>query len=143
MKRIAYSLLYVAFIVRIARGVSVILNDGNVCDFILFYSAKRIGGLSPALFILLLLAIYFLFGIFINSSSGTAVLTMPIIGAQAIEVNIPGRKVINAYQYGMNTEGLIALTVMVLSSLELLNISYKAWLKLILSLLYIIFTVRG
>jgi uncharacterized ion transporter superfamily protein YfcC len=137
----AESLLSVAFIIGVARGVTVILNDGHITDSILFYTANIVGGLPPAVFILLLLVFYFLFGIFINSSSGMAVLTMPIIGALAIIINIPGREVVNAYQYGMGLMSFITPTGLILPSLALLNVSLKAWMKFITPLLIIMFLV--
>jgi uncharacterized ion transporter superfamily protein YfcC len=137
----AESLLNVAFIVGVARGVTVILNDGHISDSILFYTAGLVHGMPPALFILLLMVFYFLFGIFISSSSGMAVLTMPIIGALAIVVNIPGREVVNAYQYGMNIMGFITPTGLILPTLALLNVSFKAWMKFVMPLLIILFVL--
>ena len=74
----AESLLNVAFIVGVARGVTIILNEGHISDSILFYTASAVQCIQPALFILLLLSFYFFFSLFIQSTSGMAVLTMPI-----------------------------------------------------------------
>src|SRR5436190_3619144 len=110
----AESLLSVAFIVGIARGVTVILNEGHVSDSILFYTASLVQGMPPAIFILLLMAFYLVFSLFIQSTSGMAVLTMPVIGALAVMVNIPGREIVNAYMYGMGIMAFIAPTGLVL-----------------------------
>ena len=64
-----------------------------------------------------------------------AVLTMPIIGALAIIVNIPGREIVNSYIYGMGIMGFVAPTGLILPSLALLNISYKTWIKFITPIL--------
>lgn len=127
----AESLLNVAFIVGVARGVTIILTEGNVSDSILFYTANLMQGVSPAIFILLLLAFYFVFSLFIQSSSGMAVLTMPIIGALAIIVHIPGREIVNSYMYGMCIMSFVAPTGLILPSLALVNVSLKAWFKFI------------
>ena len=129
------SLLSVAFIIGVARGVTIILNEGNVSDSILFYGANVMQGVSPVVFIILLLCFYIVFSIFIQSSSGMAVLTMPIIGALAIIVNIPGREIVNSYIYGMGIMGFVAPTGLILPSLALLNISYKTWIKFITPIL--------
>ena len=134
----AESLLTVAFIVGVARGVTVILNEGHISDSILFYTASVVQGMQPALFILLLLAFYFFFSLFIQSTSGMAVLTMPIIGALAIIINIPGREIVNAYMYGMCLMSFLAPTGLILPSLALVNVSYKTWLKFITPLLIIL-----
>lgn len=134
----AESLLAVAFIIGVARGVTVVLNEGHITDSILFYTANLVQGMQPALFILILLAFYFFFSLFIQSSSGMAVLTMPIIGALAIIINIPGREIVNAYIYGLCIMSFIAPTGLVLPSLALVNVSFKTWLKFITPLLIIL-----
>jgi uncharacterized ion transporter superfamily protein YfcC len=134
----AESLLNVAFIVGIARGVTIILNEGNVSDSILYYTSQMMQGVSPALFILALLAFYFVFSLFIQSSSGMAVLTMPIIGALAVIVNIPGREIVNSYQYGMCIMSFLAPTGMILPSLALVNVGLKTWFKFITPFLVIL-----
>lgn len=136
----AESLLSVAFIIGVARGVTIILNDGHVSDSILYYAANMIQGIQPAFFILMLLLFFIVFSIFIQSSSGMAVLTMPIIGALAILVNVPGREIVNSYMFGMCLMSFLAPTGLVLPSLAMVNISLKTWVKFITPLL-IIFTI--
>jgi uncharacterized ion transporter superfamily protein YfcC len=134
----AENLLNVAFIIGVARGVTVILNEGLVSDSILFYTANLVQGIQPALFIILLLLFYIVFSLFIQSTSGMAVLTMPIIGALAIIVNIPGREIVNSYMYGMSIMGFVAPTGLILPSLAMVNVSFKTWLKFVTPLLIMI-----
>ncbi len=134
----AESLLSVAFIVGFARGVTVVLNEGFVSDSILFYTADLVDGMQPAVFIIALMFFYLLFSLFIQSTSGMAVLTMPIIGALAIIINIPGREIVNSYMYGMCIMSFIAPTGLVLPSLAMVNVSLKTWMKFITPLLIII-----
>ena len=134
----AGSLLSVAFIIGVARGVTIVLNEGHISDSILFYTANAVEGMQPALFILILFAFYFFFSLFIQSSSGMAVLTMPIIGAMAIIIHLPGREMVNSYLYGMCIMSFIAPTGLILPSLALVNVSYKTWLKFITPLLIIL-----
>lgn len=137
----AQGLLSVAIIIGVARGVTIVLNEGNISDSILFYSAKLAGGMPPVFFIILMLFLYMLFTLFISSSSGMAVLTMPIMGALAILVNVPGREIVNAYLFGMGIMGFITPTGLVLPSLALVNISFKTWWKFIWPLLLILLLV--
>ncbi len=134
-------LLAVAFIVGVARGVTIVLNNGHISDSILFYSANLVGGMPPALFIIVLLGLYLFFTLFIASSSGMAVLTMPIIGGLAVIVNVPGKEIVNAYLFGMGIMGFITPTGLILPSLALSNVSFKAWFKFIYPLLLILFVV--
>ncbi len=137
----AESLLAVAFIVGVARGVTIVLNDGHISDSILFYSAKLVSGMPPSLFIIVLLLLFIVFTLFISSSSGMAVLTMPIIGGLAVIVNVPGREIVNAYLFGMGIMGFLTPTGLILPSLALVNVSLKAWWKFIYPLLIILFIV--
>ncbi len=127
----AESLLAVGLIVGLARGVTIILNDGLVGDSILFYASNVVQHFPPVVFILLVMLFFFFFCIPVSSSSGMAVLTMPIIGALAIIVNIPGREIVNAYLFGIGTMFLISPTASVFPALLMVKVSYKAWLKFI------------
>lgn len=137
----AESLLAVAFIVGVARGVTIVLNDGHISDSILYYSAKLVSGMPPSFFIIVLLILFIIFTLFISSSSGMAVLTMPIIGGLAVIVNVPGREIVNAYLFGMGIMGFLTPTGLILPSLALVNVSLKAWWKFIYPLLIILFIV--
>ena len=128
------SLLSVALIVGLARGVTVVLNDGCVSDSILFNAANVVQYFSPTVFILLVLLFYFFFTILVSSTSGMAVLTMPIIGGLGVMMNIPGREVVNSYLFGMGIILLIAPTGSVFPALTMVHVSYKAWLKFIMPL---------
>jgi uncharacterized ion transporter superfamily protein YfcC len=135
----ARSLLSVAFIIGVARGVGLILNDGRISDSILYYSAGLVGNMPPILFVVILFVLYNIFTLFISSSSGMAVLTMPIFGSLAVVVGVPGREIVNAYLFGMGLMSFITPTGLVLPSLALVNVSYKTWLKFIWPLLAMLF----
>jgi len=137
----AESLLSVAFIVGVARGVTIVLNEGHITDSILYYSAKLVSGMPAGLFIVVLLVLYMVFTLFISSSSGMAVLTMPIIGGLAVIVNVPGKEIVNAYLYGMGIMGFMTPTGLILPSLSLVNVSLKAWWKFIYPLLILLFII--
>lgn len=137
----AEQLLGVAFIVGVARGVTIVLNDGHISDSILFYSAKLVSGMPPSIFIVVLLVLFMIFTLFISSSSGMAVLTMPIIGGLAVIVNVPGREIVNTYLFGMGIMGFLTPTGLILPSLALANVSFKAWWKFIYPLLIILFII--
>jgi uncharacterized ion transporter superfamily protein YfcC len=68
----AESLLAVAFIIGVARGVTIVLNEGHISDSILFYTANLVQGMSPAIFILALMLFNVVFSLFIQSTSGMA-----------------------------------------------------------------------
>ncbi len=76
--------------------------------------------------------------LFIASSSGTAVLTMPIMAPLADSVGIGREMIINAYVFGNGLCGIISPIGMVLPTLAIANIGYDRWLKFIWPLLIIL-----
>jgi len=137
----ARGLLSVAFIVGIARGVTLILNSGRISDSILYYSAGLVGNMSPVVFIIILFLLYNVFTLFISSSSGMAVLTMPIFGSLAVVIGVPGREIVNAYLFGMGIMSFITPTGLILPSMALANITYKTWLRFIWPLLLMLVAI--
>lgn len=134
----AKDLLGVAFIIGIARGVTFILNDGQISDTILFYSTNFVNGMSPMLFLPMLMLVFAVLTLFISSSSGMAVVTMPIMGALATSLGIEGHNVVNAYLFGMGLMSFITPTGLILPSLAMVNLNYKQWLKFVMPLLFIL-----
>ena len=104
-------------------------------------SDDRVSGLPSGVFIVLLLMVYCLFTLFISSSSGMAVVTMPIIGGLAVAAHVPGREIVNSYLFGMGIMGLVTPTGLLLPSLALVGISMKAWWKFIWPLMVILFVL--
>jgi uncharacterized ion transporter superfamily protein YfcC len=131
----AEGMLSVAFIIGTARGVTIILNDGNISDSILFYAANLVSHMPSSLFIVLMLFAFIVFTLFISSTSGMAVVTMPIMGSLAFMAGVPGREIVNSYLFGMGIMGMITPTGLILPSLALVNVSIKAWWKFIWPLL--------
>jgi len=145
----AEGMLSVAFIIGTARGVTIILNDGNISDSILFNAANLVSHMPPSMFIILMFFAYIVFTLFISSTSGMAVVTMPIMGSLAVLAGVPGREIVNSYLFGMGIMGMITPTGLILPSLALVNVSIKAWwnfiwpLLLMLMILCIGFLVVG
>ena len=137
----AESLLSVALIVGVARGVTIILNEGKISDSIVYYAANAVSTMPPSLFIVMTLLLFVVFTLFISSSSGMAVLTMPVMGSLAMLVNVPGREIVNAYLFGMGIMGFITPTGLILPSLALVNVSIKTWWKFIWPLMLILLIV--
>jgi uncharacterized ion transporter superfamily protein YfcC len=134
----AESLLSVALIVGVARGVTIVLNEGKISDSIVYYAAQAVSGMPASVFIIVLMLLYIGFTFFISSSSGMAVLTMPIMGSLAMLVGVPGREIVNAYLFGMGIMGFLTPTGLILPSLAIVNVSIKAWFKFIMPLITIL-----
>ena len=127
----ASDLLGVAFIVGIARGVTVLMEDGLISDTLLFYSSQLVDGMPKSLFSVVMFGIYSGLSFFIPSSSGMAVLTMPIFAPLADVVGVGREVVINTYQYGQGLFSFINPTALILASLAVAKIGLDRWLKFV------------
>lgn len=137
----AESLLSVAFIIGFARGATIILNDGKISDSILYYASNLINGMQPGWFIISILVLYIILSIFIASSSGMAVLTMPIIAPLGIMIGMGNQHIVDAYIFGMGIMNIITPTGIILPSLAMVNVGYKTWIKFMIPLMIILFVV--
>ena len=139
----AGELLGVAIIIGIARGVSVIMDDGFISDTMLYYASGFTDGMNKGVFINAMLFIYSGLSFFIPSSSGMAVLTMPIMSPLADTVGIGREIIVNAYLYGMGLFAFISPTGLLLPSLAIVKVGYDKWFKFIIPLfiILIIFTM--
>lgn len=131
----AKDLLGVSFIIGIARGVNFILNDGQISDSIIFYATFLVDGMPGIIFLPSLMGLFFILTLFISSSSGLAVVTMPIMSSLSTVVGVPQEEIVNAYLFGFGLMSFITPTGLILPSLAMVNINYNTWLKFIWPLL--------
>lgn len=134
----AKDLLGVAFIIGIARGVTFILNEGQISDTILFYATQIIEGMPPFVFLPVLMIVYAILTLFIASSSGMAVVTMPIMGALSTVAGVETFEIVNTYLFGMGLMSFITPTGLILPSLAMVNVNFNQWLRFIMPLLLIL-----
>ena len=134
----ASDLLGVAFIIGIARGVTELMNDGQISDTLLYYASHATNGMNKGIFINAMLYIYGGLSFFIPSSSGMAVLTMPIMSPLADGVGIGREMIVNTYQYGMGLFSFINPTGLILASLAVVKVGYNKWLKFVMPLVIIL-----
>ncbi|HLF64849.1 MAG TPA: hypothetical protein VI603_13890 [Saprospiraceae bacterium] len=134
----AEEMLGVAIIIGIARGVTILLNNGQISDTMLHSASTLVQGMPGVAFVVVLFFIFMFLTIFISSSSGMAVLTMPIMGPLARVVNVPVEQVVNAYLMGFGVMTFITPTGLILPSLVMVDVSFGTWLKFITPLLLIL-----
>ncbi|HLV14808.1 MAG TPA: hypothetical protein VKY41_06490 [Xanthomarina sp.] len=134
----AGDLLGVAIIIGIARGVSVLMEDGFISDTLLFHSSNFTEGMNKGVFANVMLFIYGGLSFFIPSSSGMAVLTMPIMSPLADTVGFGREIIVNCYQYGMGLFAFINPTGLILASLAIVKVGYDKWLKFVIPLVVLL-----
>ena len=127
----AGELLGVAFIIGIARGIAILMSDGLISDTILFEAGNLTQGMGKGLFINVLFVVYNIIAFFVSSTSGTAVLTIPVIAPLAESVDVGRETIVNAYQYGHGLFNLINPSSLILAFLGVAHIRYDRFLKFI------------
>lgn len=133
-------LLNVAIIVAVARGIQVIMNDGNITATVLHAGETGLHGLSSAAFIVLTYIFYIPMSFLIPSSSGCAAATMGIMGPLGHFSGVSGSLVVTAYQSASGFVNLITPTsAIVMGSLAVGHISIVTWIKYISKLMLILF----
>ena len=85
----ARDLLGVALIIGIARGITVIMNNGLITDTVLNWAEQAVGGLGGVAFINLMYVLFLPLSFLIPSSSGLATVAMPIMAPLASFADVP------------------------------------------------------
>ncbi|MDW7745911.1 YfcC family protein [Halomonas sp.] len=135
----ARELLGVALVVGLARGIVVIMEQGMIADTILHSAEASLGGLPELAFINLMFWIEVGMSFFVPSSSGLAVLSMPILAPLADFANVGRDLVVTAYQSANGLVNLINPTfAVVIGGLTIGRVSYDRWLVFIWPLLLIL-----
>ena len=131
----AGDLMSVALVIGVARAVNMLLDDGLISDTILYFFSNLVAGMSPVIFIVMMLVVYIILGFFINSSSGLAVLSIPIMAPLGDAVGVAKPAIIAAYNYGQGLISYITPTGLILASLAMVDVPFSRWLKFINPLL--------
>jgi uncharacterized ion transporter superfamily protein YfcC len=134
----AGDLIGVGLIIGVARAVNLVLDEGMVSDSILYGLSSVVEGMNPSMFIILMLFVFVILGFFINSSSGLAVLSIPIIAPLADAVGLPRDVIISAYIFGLGMISFITPTGLILATLNMVDVTYDKWLKFVMPLMGIL-----
>ncbi|HHF6593642.1 TPA: hypothetical protein ACPP6Y_001729 [Haemophilus influenzae] len=94
-----------------------------------------LGGMPGSVFILGQLVVFIFLGLIVPSSSGLAVLSMPIMAPLADSVGIPRDIVVSAYNWGQYAMLFLAPTGLVLVTLQMLHIPFDRWVKFVMPMI--------
>jgi uncharacterized ion transporter superfamily protein YfcC len=124
----ARELLGVALIVGLARGVSVVMNNGLIIDTVLNWADKLVSGMGGVGFINTVALLYLPLSFLIPSSSGLATVSMPIMAPLADFAGVPRALVVTAYQSANGLINLVTPTFAVVAGgLALGRVPLNTW----------------
>ncbi|PJE80824.1 hypothetical protein CI610_00167 [invertebrate metagenome] len=138
----ARDLLGVAFIIALARGIVVIMDQGNITHTILYGTEKLVNGLPPVGFTNAIYWLEMALSFLVPSSSGLAVLSMPVLAPLADFIHVSRHLVVTAYQSASGLPNLITPTSgVVMGALAIGRIPYGIWVKFMWPLLAMLITM--
>jgi len=132
----ARDLLGVALIIGIARGITVIMNNGQITDTVLHWAELALGDVGKAAFSIVMYLLFLPLSFLIPSSSGLATVSMPIMAPLASFVNVPKDLVVTAYQSASGLMNLfIPTSAVVMGGLAIARVPYGRYVRWVLPLL--------
>ena len=128
----ARDLLGVALIIGIARGITVIMNNGLITDTVLSWAEAAGADLGGVIFINLMYILFLPLSFLIPSSSGLATVAMPIMAPLASFAEVPAQLVVTAYQSANGLLNLVTPTsAVVMGGLAIARVGYGTWLRFV------------
>lgn len=131
--------LGVALIIALARGITVVMNNGLITDTVLFWCNSALSGLAAIPFINVMFVIYLPLSFLIPSSSGLATLTMPIMAPLGSLAGVDASLIVTAYQSASGLVNLINPTfAVVMGALAIGRVPYGTWLRFVWPLMLVL-----
>jgi uncharacterized ion transporter superfamily protein YfcC len=131
-----------AFIIAVARGVTVIMNNSGITDTVLNSLESLVSNLSGPLFAALMFVVNIPLAFLVPSSSGHATLAMPVMAPLADFAGVSRAIVVTAYQSASGWVNLFTPTsAIVMGGLTLAKVGYDRYLRFVWPLLAILFVL--
>jgi len=135
----ARDLLGVALVVGLARGITVVMNNGLITDTVLNWIDHALSGLAAVPFINAIYLLYLPLAFLIPSSSGLATVTMPIMAPLASFADVPKSSIVTAYQSASGLLNLVTPTFAVVAgALSIGRVSLATWWRFAIPLVLIL-----
>ena len=132
----ARDLLGVALIIGLARGIVVVMDAGLITDTILHSAEVSVAGLPRVAFINVIYWVEVGMSFLVPSTSGLAVLTMPILAPVADFAGVERPLVVTAFATASGIVNLITPTsAVVMGGLAIGRVPYERWLRFVWPLL--------
>jgi uncharacterized ion transporter superfamily protein YfcC len=132
----ARDLLGVALIIGIARGITVIMNNGKITDTILHWIENALGGTGAVAFLVIMFLLFLPLSFVIPSTSGLATLAMPIMVPLASFLGVSAAIVVTSYQTACGVMNLVVPTsAVVMGGLAIARVPYDRYLRWVWPLL--------
>ena len=132
----ARDLLGVALIIGIARGITVVMNNGGITDTVLHWAEQAVDGVGAVGFAIVAFLLFLPLSFLIPSSSGLATVAMPIMAPLAAFVGVQSDLIVTAFQSASGLMNLfIPTSAVVMGGLAIARVPYGSYLRWVWPLL--------
>jgi uncharacterized ion transporter superfamily protein YfcC len=129
------SMAYAGLLVGFARAIYVVLSEGKIVDTIVSGLFAPIGGLPPAISAMGMMVAHTAIHFPVPSSSGHAVLTLPLLVPLSDLIGLSRQVTVLAYQYGAGLcEILTPTNGALMAMLAASGVRFEDWLRFVLPL---------
>ena len=129
------SMAYAGLLVGFARAIYVVLSEGKIVDTIVNGLFAPIGGLPPAISAIGMMVAHTAIHFPVPSSSGHAVLTLPLLVPLSDLIGLSRQVTVLAYQYGAGLcEVLTPTNGALMAMLAAAGVRFEDWLRFVLPL---------
>ncbi|WP_125765417.1 YfcC family protein [Levilactobacillus mulengensis] len=126
----AAGLVSTAFIIPLARGIQVLMTNGNITATVLHACEATLGSLSPIVFVIVCLAVYILLASFIPSSTGLAAATMSIMAPLATFAGVSKAVMVIIYNLSLGiVKTIMPTSIIVMTCIQAAHVNYGTWIK--------------
>ncbi|MGC5629318.1 YfcC family protein [Georgenia sp. Z1344] len=118
-----------AIVVGVARGVAILLEDGQILDSIV-HGLEVVGVLPPVLFVVGMFVVQAFFNLIVPSGSGQALVTLPVLGPLSDILGVSRQSAVLAYQLGDGLTNVVyPMSGYFMASLVVARVPYNKWLR--------------
>ena len=123
-------------IIGIARGITVVMNNGQITDTVLYWAESALGDVGEAAFAIVMYLLFLPLSFLIPSTSGLATVAMPIMAPLADFAGVDRALVVTAYQSASGLVNLVTPTsAVVMGGLAIARVPYGTFLRFVWPLL--------
>lgn len=138
----AKDMMGAAIMLGFARGIVILAENASIIDTTLNALSGLLGGLPPLIAAYIMYPVQMFINFFVNSGSGQAALTIPILAPLGDLIGISRQLTVLIFQLGDGfSNALFPTSGILLACLGLAGVPYSKWFKWILPLQGILFSI--
>ena len=121
---------FVGIIIGLARVVSLILDQSNIVDTIVYYLTRPLLGVGLGVSTILMVLIFAAINFIIPSATAKAAILIPIVAPVAAAIGLDPQLAIQAFQFGDGfSNQLSPVLAWLLGSCAMAGVSYGKWVR--------------